>query len=202
MVGHDPRARLRVAWNRRSIARVVQPADCACRRADARLNVRGKPQIMTAPAPSVTTVPPAWLGSLMRRLPAGFRGKARVARTILGDTAGYGSFLVQTRSNLRFVVPSLADSIGFHLYIDGIYEPAEIAWVLARLEPGDVFVDVGANIGVFTVMAAKRVGPTGRVIAFEPSPSVIRYLEENVRLNELTNVTVCPLALDESAADA
>jgi FkbM family methyltransferase len=142
-----------------------------------------------------------WLGFLMRRLPPALPGKARLARMILGDSLRYGSFLVKARSNTRFLVPSVAESIGFHLYVDGVYEPREVDWVLARLAPGDVFVDVGANIGVFTVMAARRVGPKGRVIAIEPSPSIFRYLDENVRLNGLDNVTLFQAALDEVPAE-
>jgi FkbM family methyltransferase len=55
---------------------------------------------------------------------------------------------------------------------------------------GQVVIDIGANIGVFTVKSAKEVGPTGRVIAIEPEPNNIRLLEKNISINKLTNVTV------------
>lgn len=66
---------------------------------------------------------------------------------------------------------------------EGIWEPYETALVLASLQPGDVFLDVGANIGYYPVIAAGRVGPGGAVLAFEPDPRNFRLLEENLRLN-------------------
>jgi FkbM family methyltransferase len=52
-------------------------------------------------------------------------------------------------------------------------------------------MDAGANIGDFTVMAAKKVGPTGRVIAVEPSRVALPLLRRNVEINNLRNVTIC-----------
>jgi FkbM family methyltransferase len=59
-----------------------------------------------------------------------------------------------------------------------------------RLRPGDTFVDVGANVGWFTLIAAKAVGPTGRVIAFEPEPRNFNLLRRNVEANGFRNVTL------------
>ena len=56
------------------------------------------------------------------------------------------------------------------------------------LRPGDVVLDLGAHVGTFAIYAAKQVGPTGRVIAFEPSGNNFRLLEQNVLLNGLDNV--------------
>lgn len=61
---------------------------------------------------------------------------------------------------------------------------------MAILKPGDVVVDIGANIGVFTVLAALAVGPKGRVIAVEPNGETADRLERNLALNGLHNVTV------------
>jgi FkbM family methyltransferase len=55
-------------------------------------------------------------------------------------------------------------------------------------KPGDTVVDVGAHIGLYTIIAAKRVGPTGKVIAIEPDPENCNLLKRNVELNRLTNV--------------
>jgi FkbM family methyltransferase len=71
---------------------------------------------------------------------------------------------------------------------EGIWEPYETSLVLAALQPGDVFVDVGANIGYFPVIAADRVGPRGRVLAFEPDPENYRLLNENLELNDCRKV--------------
>ena len=76
------------------------------------------------------------------------------------------------------------------LWADGIWEANETRWVVNSLRPGDVFVDVGANLGYYTVLAAKLVGETGRVYAFEPDPVNFGILEQNVRLNRLDNVVL------------
>ena len=66
---------------------------------------------------------------------------------------------------------------------EGIWEPFETSLVLASLSPGAVFVDVGANIGYFTVLAADRVGDSGGVFAFEPDPENFSLLQANLNLN-------------------
>ncbi len=65
----------------------------------------------------------------------------------------------------------------------GQWEPFESTLVQSLLGPGDVFVDVGANIGYFSVLAAERVGGAGQVFAFEPDPENYRLLEANLALN-------------------
>ena len=59
-----------------------------------------------------------------------------------------------------------------------------------RLQPGDVVVDAGAYIGVFTVYAALSVGATGHVYAFEPDPGTARRLQRHLDLNHISNVTL------------
>ena len=80
-----------------------------------------------------------------------------------------------------------------------IYEP-EVTFLLFRvLGDGDIFVDVGAHVGYFSVIAAKLVGETGRVLAFEPEPGNLRKLEYHIRINKLANVTVIPHPLSDRA---
>ena len=64
-----------------------------------------------------------------------------------------------------------------------------------NIRNGDVVIDVGANIGCFTMLASRAVGPTGRVIAIEPDPANFRQLVHNIALNRLTNVTPLNIAL-------
>jgi FkbM family methyltransferase len=79
-------------------------------------------------------------------------------------------------------------------YALGTSEP-HIQDVLARLlRPGAVFWDVGANVGFFTVIAARLVGEAGHVVAVEPVPENLDALAHNVALNRLQNVTVIPRA--------
>lgn len=65
----------------------------------------------------------------------------------------------------------------------GIWEPFETSLLLELLQPGDVFVDVGANLGYFTILAAARVGEHGRVFAFEPDPDNFALLQANCLAN-------------------
>ena len=74
-------------------------------------------------------------------------------------------------------------TISRYIREQGIWEPYETSLVLSMLQPGDVFVDVGANIGYFSVLAACVVGEGGAVFAFEPDPDNFRLLRANVALN-------------------
>jgi len=74
------------------------------------------------------------------------------------------------------------------------HEPLTSRVFTKTLRSGDVVVDVGANIGYFTLLAASIVGPKGRVHAVECSPDTLVVLENNVRKNNLHNVKICPVA--------
>ncbi len=88
---------------------------------------------------------------------------------------------------------------GMHEALDAgqFYEAATTRLLMSVLKPGDTFVDIGAHVGFFTMLAAALVGDTGEVIAFEPSPGNYRHLVEHVALNELTNVLPLHLALGD-----
>ena len=122
-----------------------------------------------------------WL-ALLRLFPPGFPGKARLARLMLQPHLGSRDVYVPTGQGRNLLVPGLREPIGFYLATNGVYEPDTAAFLLNYLSPGMVFVDIGANIGVFTVLAARQVGPTGQVIAIEPSPRSFSYLKHTFRL--------------------
>jgi len=86
-----------------------------------------------------------------------------------------------------------------NIYFLGYYEVRETRLLNQLLQPGDTFVDVGANIGWYTLLAANQVGPTGRVFAFEPSRVVFGHLVDNVRLSGYTCVVAERLALADRA---
>ena len=79
--------------------------------------------------------------------------------------------------------------IGRSLDVYGEYSEGEIALFRQLLRPGDVAVDVGANIGALTVGMARLVQPQGMIHAFEPQRAIFDILSGNIRLNGLTNVT-------------
>jgi len=69
------------------------------------------------------------------------------------------------------------------------------------LQPGDIFLDIGAHIGFFSFLAARLVGPEGRVYAFEPDPLSIESLTRSTALDN-GNVRVCPVALSDAPGEA
>lgn len=83
----------------------------------------------------------------------------------------------------------------WYIYFYGAFRP-EVSKLLNRmLRPGHVAFDIGANIGMHTVVMANRVGPTGKVVSFEPDPHPYARLMQNLRLNGLDFVDARPMAL-------
>jgi FkbM family methyltransferase len=74
-------------------------------------------------------------------------------------------------------------SARLHYFHDEPYEPQLAAAVRDLLKPGDVFVDAGANIGFFSILAARIVGPSGRVFAFEPHPEALATFRDAIAVN-------------------
>jgi FkbM family methyltransferase len=83
------------------------------------------------------------------------------------------------------------------LYFNGLADYWEMKFVLAYLRPGDHFLDVGANAGVYSILAASRIGEGGSIDAFEPLERMALRIEEQAALNALRNVTVHRLAVGE-----
>jgi FkbM family methyltransferase len=90
----------------------------------------------------------------------------------------------------------LADaSVGKPIIHKRTYEPHVTAFMRRQLKPGMNVIDVGANIGYFTILASKLVGDAGTVLAFEPNSENARLILLDVEINNLKNVKVLPIAL-------
>ncbi len=90
------------------------------------------------------------------------------------------------------------DTIACYLYLFGIWEPDLTAYIYKNLKPGKTFVDVGANIGYYSLLAAKLVGEKGRVISIEASPKIFSVLQSNTRLNPFSsNIEAHNLAITD-----
>jgi len=89
----------------------------------------------------------------------------------------------------------LDDKDTLELGTHGVYEPFETNLFLKEIKPGQTVVDVGANIGYYTLLAARLVGPEGKVYAFEPDPTNFALLQKNVEANGYTNVVLSTHAL-------
>ncbi|MYS22582.1 methyltransferase, FkbM family [Streptomyces sp. DvalAA-14] len=96
----------------------------------------------------------------------------------------------------RFAVDT-QDLIQRYVYLFGVWEPRMTQWLKRRLRPGDTFVDVGANIGYFSVLASQLVGPEGKVVAIEASRAFQDRLAQNARLNGCTNIRAVHTAVSD-----
>jgi FkbM family methyltransferase len=93
-----------------------------------------------------------------------------------------GEVCVELANGTRLLVPPGMKGAA-HFIFPGMNEFDEMAFLLHYLRPGDLFADIGANIGAYTVLAAGGVG--ARAIAFEPSGSTFAALSRNIALNQL-----------------
>lgn len=87
------------------------------------------------------------------------------------------------------------DHVGGQILRFGYYEREIVRLFERLLRPGMVFVDVGAHVGQYTLVASKLVGSTGAVHSFEPDPETYDWLQSNIRRNRLTNVLANRVAL-------
>jgi FkbM family methyltransferase len=106
------------------------------------------------------------------------------------------------RSGVRMVLPPNWRGVGKLIYAFRDYYEPELLYLEKVLSPGKVFVDAGANFGIYTLLASKIVGEAGRVISFEPSPRVFPVLRRNIALNGFKNVSALQVALTDKKGRA
>jgi FkbM family methyltransferase len=90
---------------------------------------------------------------------------------------------------------------GYAGYVLGTTEPDEQEELAKHLKSGHVFYDLGANIGFYATIAARIVGKSGRVYAFEPFPTSVAAIQKNAALNNFTNVEVFSVAVGDKAGE-
>ncbi len=90
---------------------------------------------------------------------------------------------------------------GYGLLKTGVREQHTVNILQKILKQGDVFLDVGAHEGFFSVVASKLVGKKGRVIAIEPQKRLQKLIAKNLELNSCSNVTVLPVAVADYTGD-
>lgn len=118
-----------------------------------------------------------------------FRGRDRALQLLSGLTDG-----VVLRSKYGPLMRARFNDFTCMAGIRGEYGETVLNAVRA-LGPGDCFIDVGANAGVWSLLAGQKVGPDGIVVAFEPQSDLADDLRRNVRLNRLTNILVLDFAV-------
>lgn len=133
----------------------------------------------------------------MRRLNEAQQDREWLARILrpLGDhvAAGEGTIHRGPAAGLRIDASGRMPG-----YVLGTADYEEQRWLATHLDCRDTFYDVGANIGFFTLLAARLVGPEGHVVAFEPLAANVEQLRKNVALNRFANVTVVAAAISAS----
>lgn len=144
---------------------------------------------------------PSWvraLGSVVRRLP---RGRYQVVASIRSSSAPFVGSLAADLRAPRFIC-DLSDEIAREVCLTGYYEPPVTRLMQRRLHAGGAMVDVGANWGYFSLLAAAAVGTAGHVIALEPDPRQFQALDSNIKLNGFAHVTAIRQAAAATAGRA
>lgn len=119
---------------------------------------------------------------------------------LLAWSAGDGLSIARLRDGSLLHV-HLDDYVGRAAYLLGELDPKISAVCRAALRPGDTMLDVGANYGLVTMQAARLVGPTGFVHAFEPQPELAELIRQSAALNGFAHVTVHPVGLSDGNSD-
>jgi FkbM family methyltransferase len=130
---------------------------------------------------------------LTKKLPRAWRQFVADRRIHLGLTKT--SVLID---GIRLHIDLRDNGIGLPLFVVRSYEPRETSYFRDVLRSGQVFIDIGANIGYYATLAARQVGPTGRVLAIEPEPYNFDLLCRNIKGNHLTNVIAANVALGDA----
>ena len=142
------------------------------------------------------------LGAVTRHVPV--RGRYRLGEWVEAHTPDWETIVPVAMEGLpafRLVVHPRRSPVDCFLHYCGTYEPHELRLFASLLRPGDTVLDVGANLGLYSVLAGLIVGAGGQVHAFEPFPAMVAKLQRNLALNGLTNVTVVPKALAARAGE-
>lgn len=125
---------------------------------------------------------------------AGRHGRRARADTFLLDRVIRRPVVFTDDRGLSYVLyPN--ENAGVYLSSGGNYELDEVRFCERTIEPGNMVLDVGANIGLYALLAGRLVGPSGRVHAFEPEAGNAARLAVNIALNGLENVSVFEAAV-------
>jgi FkbM family methyltransferase len=149
-----------------------------------------------------------WMASLILRVPASIRSIRKVP--VLGSLLHKLSYWALSPDQKVWPQVEAGPSTGLWLelnprtgqnYRSGENEKICQAVVAERLRPGDVFYDLGANIGLFSLLAARVAGSTGKVFSFEPDAQIAERLRRNASYNNFYNITVVPMGVWSASGD-
>ncbi len=131
-------------------------------------------------------------------------GKWRIALQSIAMTRRLGPSMgtrtVRTSHGFRMGL-ALADWVDQHIYATGEYEPDVLAVVKETLRDGMTAVDIGANVGFFSLLFATLVGQSGKVISFEPQPRAYDRMTQNLALNRALRVNLHKIAASDGVGE-
>lgn len=111
-----------------------------------------------------------------------------------------GTFYYTNPMGLQFLIDP-REHVMRQIYLKGMYEKNTLLKLIGLARKGDTFVDVGANVGAYALPMSRYLGE-GKVIAFEPNPRAIRFLEENIKLNHSQNIQLEKMGLSDVNEEA
>lgn len=144
-------------------------------------------------------MPPDPVGELLRRTPR-FRGKGRLQQWWLGRRSP-GDVRTRILPGGTSIACDVSVPYEAEIWL-GLEERNELRVLQMLLQPGHTFVDCGANIGLWTLVASRKVEPGGLVVAFEPQPTTYGRLLANVRANGCENARCVQAALGDRSGSA
>ncbi len=142
---------------------------------------------------------PNWRLRAMRQIVRLFpRGRNVILSRWAQKSHSLPEVICETACGFKMAV-NLQEQLARDIFFNGIYEPVTAAVIEHLLQPGDIFFDVGANQGQFSLLGAQRVGKNGTVYSFEPNGLVRRLLEQSIVLNRFSNVHIQDAACVDKA---
>ncbi|MEO6721265.1 MAG: FkbM family methyltransferase, partial [Ferruginibacter sp.] len=140
--------------------------------------------------------------SLQPKKPFSGRGiLLKLADSILTEPTG--PLTIKTLDGFKLRIDPVKDKgVERSIYFTGTYEAGTLHVFDHLLKTGDIYFDIGSNIGLMAIFAAKKVGRKGQVHSFEPEPDTFKILEHNCRINSLNNMVLNNIAMGSVEEDA
>lgn len=124
-------------------------------------------------------------------------------KMLLPAPESVGKHVLKTIHGVKMLIdPSIDQGVELSLFETGTYEKGTIQLLRKYLSKGSAFLDIGANIGLMSVIASEYVGEKGVVYAVEANPNTVPILQANIDLNDRKNVEVIPVALSDTSGTA
>jgi len=140
---------------------------------------------------------------LIDKKPKGFGKALKAIDALFFKNLPDGEVLIKSLDGFKlYVNPKYDKGIERKLFLTGTYEKGLLRILEKLVQPGDIIVDAGANIGLITIFCAIRAGKSGMVLSFEPHPETFPLLQKNIAVNRLSQIKVFDKALGSVAGTA